>query len=700
LAQTFDMVFGDRGYFGMRRVISALGAAALLAAQLSVVPGIASAQDGQPAEPATPASPTLSPDVARTWGVLAALSGREWSGNAQFHRFVWTAQEQRLVWEVRSRNSESWVENAVFTLNDAGIGVRYLGRDQRLVIGQDGSAAIQFSDLSGGSLTFSQDGDRYRVQVRPIPAHYQLIAVEGWTGASLLDAAPASRTPAPRAPIIIAAAPEPAPAPRAGRSSRNAPAARPATTPTPVPPVRPPAAERRAGPGPIVIASAPPPPAAMREGPRAAPAPTPRGGAAGSREAQMLAQVETRRLQAAQEAEAERQRQQALAERARQAEEARRAEEAANSAAWGEAFGLLGAIVGGVAAGSSTNGDMTAITAGMAAGSSIAASNSEIAAAANQNFETERARYEAEQAAERELHARTIAAMNDPNNPLTQQQRRAEATRQERAETERADMERRHREEREAEEREALMAQRATEQETAQSQARDEQARADRERADRERREAEAARQRERDAEQRRQEEDERRQAAERDRQARAEEQRREQEARRQEEERRRAERDRMMRTGNASGGYSLTSGLPPLAPSSRGPGTGTTTVPMDHIGGCRASGATVRYSLGVLMGEAVVGGGLAWNGEESCSLPASTNAWVKVSWNGSYGWVSLGASPGSANGGPGYNSPGSPSWGALLCGFEGGRPTSCMDADSAKRLWTNGTVTEVRIGW
>ena len=523
----------------MRLVISALSASALLAAPLSVVPGAALAQDGRPALVA-PATATPSPEVARTWGVLAALSGREWSGNAQYHRFVWTAGEQRLVWEVRSRNSQSWVENGVFTLNDAGMNVRYLGRDQRFAIGQDGSAAIQFSDLMGGSLTFSQDGDRYRVQVRPIPVHYYLTAVEGWTGASLLESTPAPTPTARRAPIIVATAPEPSPPPRSGRSSRNAAAARPAATPAPVPPVVQAEAGRPAGAGPIVIASAPPPPAAMREAPRGAPA-APRGAAAGSREAQMQAQVETRRVQAAREAEAERQRLAAIAEQARQAEEARRAQEAANSAAWGEAFGLLGAIVGGVAAGASTGGDMTAISAGMAAGSSLAAPSSEISAAANQNFETERARYEAEQAAERELHARTMAAMNDPNNPLTQQQRRAEATRVERAETERADMERRHRDEREAEEREALMAQRETERETAQSQARADQERADQERADQARREAETARQRERDAELRRQEEEERRQAAERERQAREEEQRREAEARRQDQERQRA---------------------------------------------------------------------------------------------------------------------------------------------------------------
>lgn len=520
----------------MRLVISALSASALLAAPLSVVPRAALAQDGRPALVA-PATATPSPEAARTWGVLAALSGREWSGNAQYHRFVWSAREQRLVWEVRSRNSQSWVENGVFTLNDAGMNVRYLGRDQRLAIGQDGSAAIQFSDLMGGSLTFSQDGDRYRVQVRPIPVHYYLTAVDGWTGASLLESAPVTGPAAPRGPIIVAAAPE-APSPsRSGRSSRNAPVAGPADTPPRVRPAEPPAADRPAGPGPIVIASAPPPPAAMREVPRGSVAAPARAAAASSREALMQAQVTAQREAAARAAEVERQRLAVIAEQARQAEEARRAREAANAAAWSEGFAMVGAVLGGVAAGMQTGGDSGSITAGMAIGANLAAPNSEITAAANQNLQTEYQRFEAQ----REFDRQVIANMNDPNNPLTQQQRRDETARQERAATERADMEQRHREEREAEEREALMAQREAERETAQSQAREEQERADQERANQQRREAEAVRQREQDAERRRQEEEERRQVAERERQAREEEQRREAEARRQEQERQRA---------------------------------------------------------------------------------------------------------------------------------------------------------------
>lgn len=409
----------------------------------------------------------------------------------------------------------------------------------------------------------------------------------------------------------------------------------------------------------------------------------------------MQAQVETRRLQAAREAEAERLRQQAAAEQARQAEEARRARAAADSAAWGEAFGLIGALVGGVAAGASTNGDITAISAGMAAGSSLVAPNAEVTAGANRNFQIEQQRYEAQQAAERELHARTMAAMNDPNNPLTQQQRRAEATRQERAETARADLERRHREERETEEREALMAQRTAETEAGRSRETAERERAEAERreaetrrleTERRRREAEAA---EREAERQRQEEARR---AEQEARARAEAERRAEEERR-----RQLRQSRMAR--NTSGGVSAV-GLPPDSRGGGGPGRGEMSISVDHIGGCAATGASVRYSLNSIMGEPTVAGSFSWQGEEGCSVPSSTDAWVKVQYGTSYGWVNLDPAAPEANRGYGYNSPGSPNWGQLLCGFEGGRRTSCLDADSAKRLWAHGQVTEVRIGW
>lgn len=523
----------------MRRVISVLAGATLLAASLPAMPADATS----PSQAADSAA--AAPAVHPRWGPLADLGGREWFGNRQRHRFVWSDGGRTLTWEVAAPQGSTWSPYYIFTESEAGVTVRWaVGRSRGpLSVDTDGSAVARVGDL-GATTRFVRDGDAFRIVFRPIPITWRLeLQPDGWTGESLQQAAAPEAAPRPpSAPIIVAAAPEPAAPPRSGRGSRNAPASQTPPRPPAAPVVRA-EAERPAGPGPIVIASAPPPPAAMREAPRGPASALARPAAATSREAQMQAQVETRRVQAAREAEAERQRQAAIAEQARQAEAARRAREAADAAAWSEGFGFVAALVGGVAAGMQTGGDAASITAGMAVGANMVAPNSEVAAATNQNLQTEYQRFEEQ----REFERQVIANMNDPNNPLTQQQRRDEAARQERATTERTDMERRHREEREAQEREALELERGRERDAAEQQARDDQARSDQARAEQERREAEAARQRERDAERRRQEEEERRQAAERERQAREEAQRREQEQRRLEAERREAERNRVV---------------------------------------------------------------------------------------------------------------------------------------------------------
>lgn len=686
-------IFGGTGVFVVRNGSDAARAAAVLVLAAGSVPDFAWAQT--PAGPNLSSGGEVSADVARTWGVLAELSGREWAVSGQSHRFVWSAENQQLAWEVRHTRSSQWIEQSRFTLTDAGVTVVHMRRNEGFSVGPDGSVSIRFTDFVGGSLTISRDGNRYRVQVRPIPARYHLSAVhDGWTGASLLDPPTTPSPRAPNAPIILAAAPDSATPARSSLPSRNASAQRPSHTHGPAALAASPVTERSGGAGPIVIAAAPPPPAAMRDSPGAStrsPAPV-----LASREAQMQAQVAARREQAAREAEAERIRQAELAEQRRRAEEARLAEQRRREASENEGLAFVGALLGGVVLGSSGGGSMEAVTAGMAIGANLAGPGSDIASATNNNYQA--AHQEAE--AQREFERQVIAEMNNPDNPLTQQARREEEARRTAAEARQAEAEAREREAREAADREALERERMADRAVEDQQHERDQQRAEEERQERERRDAEAAQRREHEAEQRRQEEEERRQEAERQQQAQEDRRRREEEARRQEEERRRAERSRMMNTGNASGGYSLASGLPPLNQSSNGPGSGTVTLNVDHIGGCRATSVTVRYSLGGLMGDPVVGGAVAWTGENGCSLPASTNAWVKVSWNGTYAWVSLGATPGSANGGFGYNSPGSPPWSRLLCGFEGARTTSCLDADSARRLWSAGTVTEVRIGW
>jgi len=709
----------------MARVM-ALSAA--LAVACAGAPDLALAQQG--------AAPTqAAPAVDRAaWGLLADLPGTEWRGGVARQRFIWVEPDRVLAWQTKPLLAGDWFDIGVFSRVPGGVqGSLQNGRSGALVVGGDmtelrapGAAAaaltirktgesfrIEQSGLIGSAFTLEPRGEsavsldaaakaRFiaRQQTNPIMglAGGVPTATGGQAALAALSAAPAQpgsqptapsgQPRAPAAPIILSQGSGSAPQPGSAQRGQGAAAGRP-TAPQG-------ASAPAAAAGPIVIASAPPPPAAIRQG-----APTPRAQAtppatASTREAQMQAQVQARRQQAAREAEAERQRQAAAAEAARQAEAQRRAEAEANAAGWREGFAFVGSILGGAIVGSAGGGSMEAVSAGMAIGANLVGGDTEVAQATNQVFAQEHQKAEEQRQFEREV----IAAMNDPNNPLTQQARREEAERNERNAREKAEMEQRHKEAeaREAADREALMNQRVQERQA--DQTAETERRAEEQRQEQQRRQAEAQRQREREAERVRAEEEARRQEAERQRQAQQEAQRREQEERRQAEERRRAERDRMMRTGNASGGISLTSGLPQVNPSSRGPGSGTVTVPMDHIGACRATGATVRYSLGGALGDAIVGGGLAWSGEEGCSVPASTNAWIKVQWNGTYGWVSLGASAGSANGGPGYNSPGSPPWSQLLCAFEGARRTHCMDADSARKLWTNGTVTEVRIGW
>lgn len=667
--------------------------AALTAAALSCAAGSVEAQSVVERMSGLVTVGQASPASARPdWGALDLLARGEWSSPFGQHRFVWTDPDRVLSWQQKNTDG-SWSDFIRLTAGARGVEALSIANQQRgsLTTSGAGASVIAFRGAPSSTVTLTPDGERFSVFVTgATPQSYALTPVEG--GSTEAAARPSG-------PIIVQAAAPPA-APRTGRAAQG---------PASPPPRAAPALQRQApyppatavSSGPIVIASAPPPPAAMRTAPRPAVTAAPRPAAPTSREAQMAAQVEIRRVEDARQAEAERLRQQQIAYEAQQAEQARRSAEEARSAGWSEAFGFLGAVVGGAAMGMQTGGDMGSITAGMALGSMVAAPDSEIAAAASQNLQVEHARMVAEQEAAAELHRRTMAAMNDPNNPLTQQQRREGEAREERQRNEREEMEREHKaaEEREAADREALMAELHGARETADDQAREDRAKAEEERTARERQAQREAEARQREADRRREEEEARRAEADRLRQEAEEARRREEEEARQAAERRRMERERMMRTGNASGGYNLL-GLPEINRSSDGPGRGTTTVSLDHIGGCRATGATVRYNLGILMGEAVVGGSISWTGEEGCSLPVGTDAWIKVQWGSTYGWVTPDATPGSANGGFGYNSPGSPAWSQLLCGFEGGRPTTCMDADSAKRLWTNGTITEVRIGW
>lgn len=210
------------------------------------------------------------------------------------------------------------------------------------------------------------------------------------------------------------------------------------------------------------------------------------------------------------------------------------------------------------------------------------------------------------------------------------------------------------------------------------------------EQRERERREAAERRAaEERAAEQRRQEEARRAEA-----EARA---RREAEARAAEQRVQAERQSRMAR--NASGGFSNV-GLPPIEQGATPPGAGQLSMAVTHIGGCQASNVNVSYNLGMLVGEPTVSGSWGWSGEDGCTAPHTTEVWLRLQHGAAYGYVRLDGTVPPPNRGGGYNSTGSPNWGRLVCGFNGGSSAGCMDAESARRLWAHGQVVGFAIGW
>ncbi len=148
-----------------------------------------------------------------------------------------------------------------------------------------------------------------------------------------------------------------------------------------------------------------------------------------------------------------------------------------------------------------------------------------------------------------------------------------------------------------------------------------------------------------------------------------------------------------------ASGGFS-TVGLGAVDKGATPPGQGEMTHQIGHIGQCAATSITVRYRLGALMGEPVVAGSWSFQGEDGCSPPHNTVVWLKLSNGAAYGWVRLDPGVPTANRGFGYNSPGSPNWGQLVCGFNGSGPAGCMSDAQARAMWANGQVVNFEVGW
>ncbi len=429
-----------------------------------------------PVTQATPQSNTTQ--VRQAWGDLAGLSGAEWEGEDSRHRFVWNPTTQTVVWQKRHPSESAWHDYFTFNSIANGGEARVGGLRARLTVGIDGAASLRTREMIPLTITFRREGDGFRMTYNPFGQSFLLTRVaNGWTGASPAD----ERTPStPSAPILVAGS--------VARNTQSAPASDTAGS------------DERATPssGPIVLAAAPPPAAAIRRVPPTDGRAATSAAAPSSREALMQAQVAARREQAAREAELERQRQAQLEQDRLYAEQQRRAEAANRSSAFGDFLALGGAILGGVAVGMQTGGDMESISAGMALGSSIASPDSEYTEAAQSVYQEQHAQAEEQRAFE----AQVIAELHNPDNPLTQQAAARDAKREADHRAELARIEAEHRQATEDAAADALFQQRLAAQNRADQDAADQQAAEDasaeterrrREQADRDAREARLA---------------------------------------------------------------------------------------------------------------------------------------------------------------------------------------------------------------
>ena len=331
-----------------------------------------------------------------------------------------------------------------------------------LVVEASGRAAVR-------ELSFEREGQGVRVHMGLLkPTFVVTEAADGWKAtpqervaaeaALSSSATPLAASNVPSGPIILAtdggvAVPRQA-LPSTGPSDTTArqDATRPAS-------------------GPIVLAGAPPPAAILRSAPAAG---SPSAPAPSSREALMQAQIATRREQAAREAAEERERLARIERERVYAKQQQQAAEANQSSFFGDLLAFGGAMLGGVAAGMQNGSDMDSITAGMALGATLVAPDSEITAAANKEVLAVAQR----QTEERAFNDSVIAAMHDPNNPLTQQQKRESDARQARDAEKQVKRERENREAKEAADRDALVHQLRANQQQADGAA-DDQLRAD-----------------------------------------------------------------------------------------------------------------------------------------------------------------------------------------------------------------------------
>ncbi|ALL14910.1 PPC domain-containing protein [Caulobacter henricii] len=145
------------------------------------------------------------------------------------------------------------------------------------------------------------------------------------------------------------------------------------------------------------------------------------------------------------------------------------------------------------------------------------------------------------------------------------------------------------------------------------------------------------------------------------------------------------------------SGGMS-TVGLRPFRPDGD-PGEGRLSRPGVAIGRCQASSASVNYSMDSFMGGGKVAAALAWQGDANCQPPGDATIWLRVQDGTAYGYARVdGVLPRA--GAVGSDMARIHDWDEMFCSFNGNSPGQCMDAASAKQLWTNGRVTGFEVTW
>lgn len=141
---------------------------------------------------------------------------------------------------------------------------------------------------------------------------------------------------------------------------------------------------------------------------------------------------------------------------------------------------------------------------------------------------------------------------------------------------------------------------------------------------------------------------------------------------------------------------YILGTATPVLAV---GPGKGDMMHTDMWIGDCYGS-VVVRWDLDSLLGEPLVKGSWKYFGAD-CKPSHSTIVWLKVEAPGiGHSYVRLAPVVPNKASEWGFNTPGSPNWDEVLCGYRGTRTLQCLEPNDAKRVWRNGSVTDFEVVW